>query len=695
MEEKSKLLEQICELEKIAKDAKEYELDAKEAWAKFLRLQKQQENILAVLHDKELHITNLEQSIEQVHDVLKVAQDNEAEFRRREAMLLHSTSWKITKPLRFFMKGTKKILKSTPGFKNLYSKLYRMKYGNPVIPVPPLEPTHSFLPLTEEKRKEEENFSFSQIPKISIIVPVFNTPLHFLHEMIQSVQKQTYKNWELCLGDASDTSHTEVSEICEEYAKADQRIRYMHLSKNEGISGNSNETMKMATGEYIGLLDHDDVLHYSALFEIVKEINKGSDFIYTDESTFHDHPSDAYLPHFKPDFAIDNLRANNYICHFTVFAKDLLSRSGGAFSSNFDGAQDHDLFLRLTENAEKIAHIPKVLYYWRAHAQSTALETGTKPYVISAGQRAVAAHLERIGLKGEVKPIPKIGTFYRVEYDVEEELVSILIPSMDHIDDLEKCINSVLNQTTYKNYEIIIIENNSIERKTFRYYEDLAKKEKIQVVTWDGPFNFSAINNFGATFAKGKYLIFLNNDTKIITPNWIQEMLMFAQRSDVGMVGAKLYYPDDTVQHAGIGIGILTLAGHYHRNFHKAHPGYMGRLAYANNVSAVTAACSLIRRDVFDEVGGFDESFQVAFNDVDLCLKVRKKGYLIVFTPFAELYHYESKSRGLDADKEKRTRFEDEVKRFQMKWVQELSAGDPYFNSNFSLDKEDFSYKIM
>ena len=418
---------------------------------------------------------------------------------------------------------------------------------------------------------------------------------------------------------------------------------------------------------------------------------QGADFIYTDENTFHKKPSDAFCPHFKPDYAPDTLRANNYICHFTAFKRSLIDVVG-KFRPECDGSQDFDMVLRLTEQAEKIVHIPKILYYWRAHAGSVADSVGAKPYVIEAAHRAIEDHLERVGLKGEVLDTV-VPSMYRIRYEIEgEPLVSILLPSHEYKDVLETCLDSIYSKTTWKKFEILVIENNSTSPELFDYYKEIeARWDNLKVITWDSYFNYSAINNFGARYAKGDYLLLLNNDTEVITPDWIQEMLMFAQRKDVGAVGAKLYYPDDTIQHAGIGLGLLTLAGHYHRGFDRNHPGYMGRLIYAQDLTAVTAACVMVRRDVWDSIGGLDETFEVAFNDVDLCMRIRKAGYLVVFTPFAELYHYESKTRGAEDTPEKRRRFQGEIDRFHARWERELAAGDPYYNPNFSLEKEDFS----
>ena len=549
---------------------------------------------------------------------------------------------------------------------------------------------------TKAQLAAQRRVTFTTDVTFSILVPLYNTPHNFLIEMINSVKAQTYPKWELCLADGSDDAHKDVGETCLALAKKDARIRYKKLEKNLGISGNTNACIDMATGNYIALFDHDDLLHPAALYEMMRAIETGADFVYTDENTFHDHPKDAYCPHFKPDFAPDTLRTNNYICHFNAFSRALLEKAGKYFRPECDGSQDYDMMLRLTEKAEKIVHIPTVLYYWRAHRGSVATDVGAKPYVIKAAHRALEDHLSRVGLEGEVLDTV-VPSMYRIKYKLHgTPKVSVIIANKDHIRDLDLCLRSIEEKTTYPNYEIVIVENNSTEEETFLYYETLRSKTNVRVVTWsdgEGTFNYSAINNFGVKHADGEYIILLNNDIEILTPEWIEEMLMFAQRDDVGAVGAKLYYPDDTVQHAGIGIGILTLAGHYHRGFPRRHPGYMGRLIYAHNVSAVTAALMMVPRRVWEEVGGLDEGYAVAFNDVDLCMKIRKEGYLIVFTPFTEAYHYESKSRGLEDTPAKRARFESEVKRFHDRWQHVLDAGDPYYNPNFSLDSEDFSIR--
>lgn len=584
--------------------------------------------------------------------------------------ILNAQWWKITKPFRLIVSLIKKII----GF-GVKNKIYAISAKD--------------LQLQKEK-------IFNNKVKISIIVPLYNTPNKFLKALLDSVCTQTYANWELCLADGSDKYHSSVQKICDKYATADKRIKYRKLDKNLGISENTNECIKMSTGEYIALLDHDDILHRSALFEVMKVIDEeNADFIFTDEAVFKGSLNNIRAMHFKPDFALDNLRANNYICHFTVFKRDLLDEVG-MFRKEFDGSQDHDMVLRLAEKAKKIIHIPKILYFWRVHKESVAFDISSKSYAIESGIKAVKEHLKRCNLNADVESSKLCPTVYRIKYKLNNTpLVSILIPNKDHISDLNKCINSIVEKSTYNNFEIIIIENNSVEKETFDYYKKLELNDKIKIIEWKSEdFNYSEINNFGAKFAKGEHLILLNNDTEIITENWIEEMLMYSQRKDVGAVGAKLYYPDDTVQHGGIIIGLGGVAGHSHKGFKRTDLGYMGRLSAAQEFSAVTGACMMIPKHVFEEVKGFDELFEVAFNDVDLCMRIRKAGYKVIWTPYAELYHYESKSRGYDdTTLEKRVRLNKEKKLFKGRWAKELKAGDPFYNPNLTVDKEDFSYR--
>ena len=545
--------------------------------------------------------------------------------------------------------------------------------------------------LTAELRQEQETTVFPYMPTVDIIVPVYNTDRKQLKEMLDSVLAQSYKNWVLCLADGSDSNHGYVGNVIEEYCAREPRIRYKKLERNLGISGNTNESIRMGTGDYIALLDNDDLLSQGALFEVVKAINEqNADFLYSDEATFNILPSDSDSMHFKPDFSPDYLRALNYICHLSVI-KRALAEKVGLYDAAYDGSQDYDFTFRVTEQAEKIVHISKPLYYWRIHAGSVADDISAKPYAYEAAKRAVEAHLERVGLPGKVeysKAVPAM----RVIYDLKAHpLVSIIIPTCDHTDLLKQCLDSISELTTYDNYEIILCENNSKDPETFAYYETLDSNEKIKLIQYSGSFNFSKINNFARKYASGEHLLFLNNDIKIITSEWIEEMLMFTQRDDVGACGIKLLYPDDTVQHGGIAMGVCGSAANICPLFPREHEGYMSRLAVASDMSACTAACLMVSASAFDEVGGFDEELSVSFNDVDLCLKIRELGLLVVFNPVAEAYHFESRSRGYDTKGEKKARMEREKSILRQKWPRYYEEeGDPYYNRNFG--KNSISY---
>lgn len=608
--------------------------------------------------------------------------------------------WKMSAPLRKAMHFVIRQRDRLRNCGNLRGVLAKLKYKKIERQAMENYGTRSFPDEAEAKRQRET--VFPRMPKISILVPLYNTPEEFLREMIESVTGQTYENWELCLADGSDEEHAYVAGIVKEYqdrGEAGRRILYRKLHKNEGISGNTNQCLTMATGEFIGLFDHDDVLHPSALYEYVKVINeKQADYIYCDETTFKSGNINHMLTmHFKPDYAIDNLRANNYICHFSVFARELLD-GAELFRSKFDGSQDHDMILRLTDRAKNVVHVPKLLYYWRSHPGSVAADIGAKPYAIEAAKGAVADHLKRHGFEHfQITSTRAFETIFKIRYQIiGSPMISIIIANKDHVSDLKRCITSILGKSTYENFEIIVVENNSTEKETFDYYQELSEEEKIKVITYEGAFNYSAVNNLGVSCASGEYVLLLNNDTQVITVNWMEELLMYAQREDVGAVGAKLYYADKTIQHAGVvlGLGAHRTAGHSHYKQHRENLGYMGRLCYAQDVSAVTGACLLVNKRLFDEVGGLDEGFAISLNDVDFCLKLRKKGYLNVFTPFAELYHFESVSRGLDDNGEKAQRYNKESEQFRSKWKEVLEAGDPYYNPNFSLDRSDFALKI-
>ena len=605
--------------------------------------------------------------------------------------------WKASTPLRKCMHFAIRQVDRVKNCGSIGGVVTKMKYKANERRAMKHYGTESFP--SEEERKRQEETVFPNMVKISILTPLWNTPENFLRDMIGSVQKQTYGNWELCLADGSDDAHAYVGEICRELAGKDERIRYRKLEKNEGIAGNTNQCLTMATGEYIGLFDHDDMLHPCVLFEYVKAINeKNADYVYCDEATFKNGDINQMITmHFKPDYAIDNLRANTYICHFSVFSRKLLDGTE-LFRTKFDGSQDHDMILRLTDKAEHVVHVPKLLYYWRLHAGSVASGIEAKPYAIESARGAVADHLRKHGFEHfTITSTRAFETIFKITYEIiGDPKISIIIPNKDHVEDLRRCVTSIIEKSTYDNYEIVIVENNSETKEIFSYYEELKNNPSIKIVTFKGAFNYSAVNNFGVGAATGDYVLLLNNDTQVITVNWLEELLMYAQREDVGAVGGKLYYADKTIQHAGvvIGLGAHRTAGHTHYRQKRENLGYMGRLCYAQDVSAVTGACLMVKKKLYEEAGGLDEGFAVSLNDVDFCLKLRQLGNLNVFTPFAELYHYESVSRGLDTDGEKAARYNEESARFREKWKVQLEAGDPYYNPNFTLDKSDFSLRV-
>ena len=543
----------------------------------------------------------------------------------------------------------------------------------------------------------------SGFPVISILTPLYNTPQHYLERFLASVQGQTCGAWQLCLADASDEAHAYVGQTVRRLAGDDPRIRYVKI-ENGGIAANTNRAAALAEGEYLALADHDDELAPHAVYTVGKAILAGAkdgakpQFLYSDEALFRRTPKDAHVAHFKPDYAPEYLMACNYICHLAVFSRALFEAVGGE-RPECDGAQDHDLFLRMIDRmqaddpAAAPVHIPQVLYYWRVHAASTSGGTGAKPYVQAAAQKAVADHLAATGRKGVVEP-GKFPGLCHVRWALPDPLplVSILIPNKDHADDLEKCLHSIYARTNYDNYEVLVIENNSTDPATFDCYKTLPQRyEGCRVVTYRGGFNFSAINNFGRKAAKGQYLLLLNNDVEVLSHDWLGELLAEASQPGVAACGAMLYYPDDTIQHAGVITGLGGYAGHSHKYHRRGASGYLFRLAAVQDYSAVTAACLLVRAEVYDALGGLDEAFTVAFNDVDFCLRIREAGWRIAWTPYAELYHFESKSRGSDEqDPAKKARFDSERARLYARHGREKILHDPYYNPNLSLDYEDF-----
>lgn len=547
--------------------------------------------------------------------------------------------------------------------------------------------------VKEEELARQRQEVFENGPCFSIAVPLYQTKEKYLREMIESVQAQTYTNWELCLADGSGREYS-LQPVVGEYIAKDKRIKYCLLDSNEGIAGNTNEALKMADGDFVVLTDHDDLLSPEALYQCAKAVQKEpqTDVIYSDEDKVDMSGKKFFEPHFKSDYNIDLLCTMNYICHLFVVRKDVMERAG-LFESCYDGAQDHDFILRCTEKAEHIVHIPKVLYHWRCHAQSTSENPESKLYAFENGCKAVKAHYDRIGVPAEVVQGPFYG-MYRTKYLWKEQpLVSIIIPNKDHVADLRKCMDSIEEKSVYRNFEFVIVENNSTEEETFAYYKEIETRDNVNVLYYKGDFNYSKINNFGVAQAKGEYILLLNNDTEMIEPDSIKEMLDVCMRPDVGIVGAKLLYEDNTIQHAGVIIGFGGVAGHAFIGQDRDDNGYFSRIISVQDLSAVTAACLMVRRSVFDEVEGLNEEFKVAFNDIDFCLKVRKAGYLVVYNPYAQFYHYESKSRGQEDSADKVARFQQEIGLFGERWGELLEHGDPYYNPNLTLDKADFSLK--
>ena len=551
------------------------------------------------------------------------------------------------------------------------------------------------LPGKAELEKQRRT-KFSYSPKISIVVPLYKTPEKYLRRLVESIQQQTYTNWELCLSDGSG-DNSPIAGILKEISAKDKRIKIISHDCALQISENTNSAIEAATGDFIAFADHDDELTPHALFECVKALNEKPEtlVIYSDEDKMSMDGHKFFQPHFKPDYNPDLLCTVNYICHLFVVSRKVTDKVG-MLRKEFDGAQDYDFVFRCVEAVkdEEICHVPKILYHWRCHEDSTAENPESKTYAFDAGRRAVQEHYNRIGVNAEVLDGEFLG-LYRTKFVRDyDPLISIIIPNQDHMYDLKRCMDYIDRKSAYKNYEYVIVENNSTDHATFEYYKKLEKEnERAHVVYWDGVFNYSAINNYGASFAKGEYLLLLNNDTEIINPDCLEELLGYCMRSDVGAVGARLYYEDDTIQHAGVVIGFGGIAGHCFVMQPRGTTGYCHRIICAQDYSAVTAACMMVKRSAFEKVGGLSEDLAVAFNDIDFCMKLRKAGYLIVYNPYAELYHYESKSRGLEDTPEKVARFNREISIFEKKWPDILKNGDPYYNPNLTLKSQDFSLK--
>lgn len=531
-----------------------------------------------------------------------------------------------------------------------------------------------------------------QQPLISIIMPVYNVESRWLEAAIQSVTQQIYPRWELCIADDGSTRPETLAVLRQ---INDLRCKVNLLDRNQGIAGASNAALALATGDYIAFLDHDDELTPDALYHVVKAINEHDpDLVYSDEDKLS---LEGYRldPHFKPDYSPDLILSTNYICHFSVYRKALLDQiaeGGNYVREGFEGSQDHDLVLRVLDHTDQVYHIPRVLYHWRMIPGSTAARYDSKNHAWEAGRLAVEDTLQRRGIFGKALLGQHSGT-YRVKRAIQgQPLVSILLPFRDQPDLLRLCLDSILEKTTYPNFELIGISNNSADSETLALMKHYAASDRrIRFLRHDVPFNYAAINNFAAAQVSGEHLLLLNNDIAVITPDWLETLLEHSQRLEVGAVGAKLHYLDDTVQHGGVIVGLGGIAGHAHKNFPCHHPGYFQRLNLVQNLSAVTAACLMVKRSLYTLVGGMDEQhLAVAFNDVDFCLRLRELGYLNVFTPYCRLYHYESKTRGYEDTPEKQQRFIQEVAYMRKRHATILKNGDPYYNLNLPLDRDDF-----
>lgn len=564
-----------------------------------------------------------------------------------------------------------------------YFKLFieRMKHASPMFYNPFDKMEYNKWLKTHEEFEEAQTLKYN--PLISIVVPVYNADGNYLKECIESVLNQTYKNFELCLVDDCSTKK-ETLDTLKEYEKKDPRIKIKYRKKNGHISNTTNDAIELSTGEFIALLDNDDLLSEHALYENVKVLNENKkiDMIYSDEDKL-DLNGKRCDPNFKPDFSPDTLLSMNYICHFTIIRKKLIQEVGG-FEVGLEGAQDHDLFLKISEKTNRIYHIPKILYHWRMSPTSTAMNLGNKDYASDKGRIAIEHALKRRKLKGRVERDP-ISTYYIVHYEqVKEPKISIIIPTKDYAETLDECLVSLYEKTTYKNYEVLVVNNNSVEQKTFDLFEKYKKEHKnFYVIDANFEFNYSKINNLAAKKAKGEYLVLLNNDTKIITPEWLEEMVGYASLPHVGAVGPKLLYPDNTVQHAGVILGLGGVASHAYIGADRNDTGIYGRLRVPYNYGAVTAACLMVSKRKFEEVKGLEEDLKVAYNDMDFNIKLLQKGYYNMFVPQIEIYHYESKSRGLDTTSEKYKRFIKESKYMWDKWG-DILENDPFYNMNYS-----------
>lgn len=617
-------------------------------------------------------------------------------------LILNSKAWKVTKPLRAIMDIFKRFTHKhmilrlcINGSREVRSQGFKAtkKKSNYLIVNKELEHRVSLVRglCTDEKRAQQQTNINPQNIKFGIVVLMQDENVESFIEMVESVRNQTYDNWELCVVFDKDFCERKVYKECVRYSKVDKRIK-CKVAKGNG-SERANAGKNVLSGNYLGVLEEGSLLHPSILYLYAHEIaEKSADLLYCDEASCNRNPIDIVDRYYKPDFAIDNIRANNYIRHFLVCSTELLERVGG-FDNQVDSSYEYDLTLRLVEKAECIRHLQEILYYSHISKNPYVKDGLEVVNQKNKDKEVLRAHLERCDLKAEILDT-EVPLCHRMKYQIDgEPLVSIMIPNKDSLEILKQCIDSIVEKSTYSNYEIVVVENNSVNESIFHYYREIEKNPRIRVITWEHEFNYSKINNYGVLHCKGEYIVLLNNDIEVITPTWIEEMLMYVQRDDVGAAGAMLYYPNDTIQHAGVIIGLGNAAGHSHKHYTRGDYGYMCRLLYAQNLSAVTAACLMVKRSVYEEVEGLEEKYAVAYNDVDFCMKIRTAGYLICWTPYAELYHHESISRGHEDTLEKQARFDGEITRLRETWKGEIQQGDPYYNKNLTIEYEDFSFR--
>lgn len=543
----------------------------------------------------------------------------------------------------------------------------------------------------ELNRQRKEQFVYE--PLFSIVVPLYKTPLPYLEDLIWSIQAQTYEKWKLYLSDGSG-KESSLKEVLRNYARKEKRIHIIENDCRLNISDNTNRALEQVDGGYVVFVDHDDTLAPDALYECVKVLNREPDVevIYTDSDKLSENGKRYSEPCFKPDFNMELLRCQNYICHLTVIQKRFLDKVG-YLNSNYSGVQDYDHILRCVEQTNRIVHIPKILYHWRMCPGSVAVDTDNKPYTYELFQKILREHYDRMGIQAEVKAVfpGVVRTVYQLPY---EPLVSVIIANKDHREDLMRCVESLEQESEYKNLEILIVENNSVSEEIVTYYDQVQRQyDNVRVLRYEKEFNYADIQNYAAVRAKGDHLLLLNNDTWLERPESIREMLGYCMRDDVGIVGAKLLYPDDTIQHAGVIVGLGGVADHAFVGMDREDPGYCCRAICAQEYSAVTAACLMVKKTVFMEVGGMDTELKIAFNDVDFCLRVKEAGYKIIYNPFSIWYHDESKTRGAEDTPEKIERFRGEIEYFQRRWANFLYWGDPSYNPNLALDRHDFALK--